>query len=170
VDGTLHADEWSDAACFKLTMGDAVYVKYAAGDLYLAYVVPPMPAAAGFAFDPDGGPSFDGDEFIVAVYGDPFASNGDEFGISRVNGAWQTGTTPDPTILVRCPPNQPNPVTYEWKIPLAKLGATPGQPHSFGFALDDAGDLWPAGLTVDSKNLPTDTTNWGKLSSSTNWQ
>ena len=170
VDGTIHADEWSDAACFNLSKGGAAYVKYAAGNLYLTYVVPPMSAAAAFAFDPDGGTTFDGDEFIVAVYGDPFASNGDEFGISRVNGQWMTGTTPNPAIVVRCPPNQPNPPTYEWKIPMSVLGVTPGQPHAFRFAINDATNLWPAGLTVDATGLPLDPSNWGQLSSSANWQ
>jgi hypothetical protein len=170
VDGTFHTDEWSDAACFKLTKGDAAFVKYAEDNLYLAYVVPPMAGGAPFAFDPDGGTTFEGDEFIIGVFGDPFSNNGDEFGISRVNGMWKNGTTPDPAIIVRCPPNQPNPPTYEWKIPLSKLGATPGQAHSFRFALIDAGDLWPAGLTLDAQNLPNDPSNWGVLSSSSNWQ
>jgi hypothetical protein len=170
VDGTFHTDEWSDAACFTLTKGDAAFVKYAEGNLYLAYVVPPMAGAAPFAFDPDGGTTFDNDEFIISVFGDPFANNGDEAGFARTNGMWKVGTTPDPSIIVRCPPNQPNPPTYEWKIPLSKLGATPGQAHSFRFALVDAGSLWPAGLTLDAQGLPNDPSNWGVLSSSANWQ
>jgi hypothetical protein len=168
IDGTLHQEEWADATCFTLGGGgDTVYAKYAAGSVYLAFsATPACGCGMSFVFDPDGGTSLDGDEFALALFDDPFGTDGDRVDSVVSGGAWVSGHAPA-GIVTRCPGSQPSPINYEIVVPFAALGITPGTPHTFKLAVDhpNAG-FWPAAATYPTgSNLPLQPSNWGQLSS-----
>jgi hypothetical protein len=121
-----------------------------------------------FMFDPDGKSSADGDEFDVSVFDDPFNADGDRNDLQLSGGTWSQGSAPA-GIVVQCPGNQPDPIRYEWSVPLSALGVTPGSPHSFRLAIVHASAHWPAGLAV-SNGASVDPSTWGTISSSSNWQ
>jgi hypothetical protein len=173
VDGTLHQEEWTDATCFTLgSSGDTVYAKYAGGSLYLAFsATPACGCGMSFVFDPSGGSTLDGDEFALALFDDPFNTNGDRGDFVVSGGAWVSGHAPA-GIDARCPGSQPNPINYEVVVPFAALGITAGTAHTVKLAIDHPNAaFWPAGVTYPaSSNLPLDPSNWGQLTSSANWR
>jgi hypothetical protein len=173
VDGTLHQEEWSDAACFGLgSSGDVVYAKHATGSLYVAFsATPACGCGMSVAFDPDGGTSLDGDEFALTLFDDPFGTDGDRGDYVVSGGAWAIGHAPA-GITTRCPGQQPNPINYEIVLPFAALGITSGTAHTFRLAVNhpQAG-VWPAAATYPTgSNLPLTPSNWGQLSSSNSWR
>ncbi len=170
VDGHLHAAEWDDATCFTVDGGDmTATIKYAGDFLYLATSgQPTCGCGMPFAFDPDGSGASDDDEFALSVFDDPFNVNGDRVEFRLTGGTWAAGAAPA-GIDVLCPEPQATPIRYEWKIPLATLGISPGQPHTFRLAVIHADAHWPTGLAVDA-GFSTDVTTWGELSSSSDWQ
>ncbi len=176
VDGTLHLDEWQDAACFTVTGTGAaspdmaVYVKYAGDSVYMATIgVPTCGCAMPFVFDPDGNTGLDGDEYAVSVFDDPFMTNGDRADFVIQGGMFVSGMAPA-GIVTMCPGNMPNPIVYEWKLPFTALGITPGSPHTYRMAIVHAMAKWPDTLTLNASGVPDDPSTWGPLSSSTNWQ
>ncbi len=173
VDGTLHFEEWADAACISLgASGDVAYLKYAAGNVYLAFsATPACGCGMSFAFGPADSATFDGTQFAVNVFDDPFSTNGDRGDFVIQNGGWTQGSAPA-GIVTACPGNQPNPINYEFKIPFAALRIQAGSAHTFGFAIDHpSGGVWPAGLALTAgSSLPGDPSTWGSVSSSANWQ
>jgi hypothetical protein len=170
VDGTLHADEWKDSACFVVAGGDTtVNMKFANGDLYMATSgVPSCGCPIRVQFDPDGNSAADGDEYAVGVFDDPFGKDGDRGDLVLQNGAFVTGTAPA-GIVTACPGSNPNPIRYEWKIPFAALGISAGKAHSFRMAIVHAAKHWPDGLVVDASDNAGDPANWGTIQSSANW-
>jgi hypothetical protein len=173
VDGTLHQEEWADATCFNIgTGGDVMYAKYSASAVYLAFsATPACGCGMAFAFDPGNGATLDGDEFVVDVFDDPFSANGDRGDFVVQGGAWTMGTAPA-GIVTMCPGNQPSPINYEFKVPYSALGITAGTAHTFRFAVNHPnGGSWPTGVTfVSGQTLPDNPSNWGQLTSSSNWQ
>lgn len=162
-DGTLHADEWTDAACFLA--GDmSIRAKYGADGLYLAASGPPTCGCPmGFVFDPDHAGDANGDEYIVALFDDPFDKDGDRGDFLLMNGTFMSGMGPE-GIVTACPGNMPNPVRYEIKLPYAAIGAPDGAPHDLGFAFYHANEHWPPTLVLDAMNAPTDPKSYGVLS------
>ncbi|HTJ84495.1 MAG TPA: hypothetical protein VL400_22405 [Polyangiaceae bacterium] len=163
VDGTLHADEWSDGECFLA--GDmTVVVKYGADTLYVAASgQPTCGCPMGFYFDPDPGAA--GDEFALALFDDPFETDGDRGDFVFDGSMWVQGAAPA-GIVTKCPGNQPTPVRYEIEMPYSALGLTAGTAHDVGFAFVHAGVHWPAGLSVGASGTPDDLSTFGKLSAS----
>ena len=89
-----------------------------------------------------------------------------------LTGTGLTMVAEDPSIVTACPGNMPDPIRYEWRIPLTRLGIVPGAKGQFQMAITHAGTDWPTGLAVDpamhavyQASEPT----WGTLLSST-WQ
>lgn len=162
-DGTLHADEWSDGTCFLA--GDMTIVaKYGTDGLYLAASgIPSCGCPMGFVFDPDHAGAATGDEFIVALFDDPFDTDGDRGDFLLMNGMFTSGMGPA-GIVTACPGNMPSPVRYEIKLPYAAIGAPSGAPHDLGFALYHASEHWPSTLVLDAMNAPTDPKSYGVLS------
>jgi len=160
VDGTLHADEWSDGTCFLA--GDMTIVaKYGVDTLYLAASgVPSCGCPMGFYFDPDGAGET-GDEFAIALFDDPFNTDGDRGDFVFQGGAWVSGDAPA-GIVTKTPGDQPSPVRYEIEIPYSALGLTAGTAHDVGFALVHASASWPAGLSI-ADGAPDDISTFGKL-------
>ncbi len=174
VDGTLHASEWSDGACFVAGNGGGaltIRMKYAGDALYLAASGDPTCGCGmPFHFDPDGGMTLEGDEFLVILADDPFGADGDRSDFVAQNGKFTMGSAPA-GIVTAGPPNMPAPVRSEWKIPLADLGITPGQAHTFRFAVNHAGQTWPATLQLaQSSNFSSTPATWGQVLSSTSWK
>jgi hypothetical protein len=172
IDGALHAAEWSDGVCVSSATSDmTMRFKYAGDSLYIAQAGnPTCGCPMPFEFDPNGNTMADGDEFAISVFDDPFATNGDRADLLLKNGKFVMGMVPA-GIEVMCPPNQPTPIRYEWKIPLAALGISPGTPHTFRFAHVHASAHWPSGVVIDpASNASIDTASWGTVSSSTNWK
>ena len=176
VDGTLHLEEWNDGVCFNV--GDAggpdmiIKMKYAGDSLYFASSgLPSCGCPMLFAFDPNGVAAANGDEFGIGVFDDPFQTNGDRVDDVLTAGVWNPGTVPT-GIVTACPGNQPSLIRYEWKVPLAALGITPGVAHTFGFAISHPGGArWPASITtVSPLDYPTDPAEWGAISSTALWQ
>jgi hypothetical protein len=172
VDGTYHAGEWGDAACLTVN-SDPVYVKYAGNTLYFAWsMTPACGCGAQVAFNADGAMTLDGHQIDLAIFDDPFTATGDAAEFTSQGGAWTAASAIDPGIVIANPPNQPTPVTYEIAIPLAKLGVTPGQASTVGLAIVHPNSAsWPAGVTTPmSSSQPSNPADWGKLTSSANWQ
>lgn len=167
VDGVLHADEWMDAQC--INTGDLdIYMKYDATTLYVAASgMPTCGCPMGFYFDPDK-QGMAMDEFLVALFDDPFNKDGDRTDFRLVNGKWIMGAAPM-GIVTACPGKQPNPIRYEIAVPFAALGITPKNAHDWGFAFVHAAAHWPSSLKVDPSGQATDTTTFGKITSSANW-
>lgn len=162
-DGVLHADEWSDGTCFFA--GDMTIVaKHGADGLYLAVSGPPTCGCPmGFVFDPDKAGAANGDEFVVAVFDNPFDVDGDRGDFRLVNGSFMAGMAPE-GIVTACPGNMPTPIRYEIKLPYAAIGAAAGAPHDLGFAHYHATKHWPASLVLDAMQAPTDPASYGVLS------
>jgi len=170
VDGTLHAEEWGDAACMRLSGDISVEIKHDAAAVYLAVAGPPTcDCAMPFYFDPDGQPVLDGDEYAVSVYDEPLKRDGDRADYVFRNGALVAGAAPD-GIVTRCPGSQPNPIRYEWRIPYTALGIAAGVPHQFHFAIVHADVRWPGTLTVDAQGVALHPADWATIRSSGNWQ
>jgi hypothetical protein len=170
VDGTLHLEEWNDAACFTVSGGDMVVrIKYSGDSVYMATSgLPTCGCPMPFEFDPDGSGAANDNEFDVSVFDDPFGTDGDRGNWILQNGAFVQSTVPA-GILVMCPPN-PSPVRYEWKIPFAALGITAGTAHTWRLAIIHASAHWPDGLAVNTEDVSVDPTNWGQMSSSSDWK
>ncbi len=172
VDGTYHSGEWGDAAC--ITVGqDPVYVKYAGSTLYLAWSMKPTCGCpAQLAFNTDGATSLDSHQIDLAILDDPFGATGDATEFTSEGGAWTMSASVAAGIVIANPPNQPTPVTYELAIPFSQLGLTTGQGQSVGFGVSHPmGGVWPTGLTVlMTTGQPATPGEWGKLTSSANWQ
>jgi hypothetical protein len=168
VDGVIHDVEWKDGACFNVIggAGMVVVVKYAGDSLYMATSGPPACSCGmQFYFLPLGGQNFG-----VTVLDTPVGTDGDRTDFTLAG----TGLVPaakDPAIVTACPGNMPNPVRYEWKIALARLGVVANSPGQFQMAITHAGTDWPTALKVDAamhavfeNGEPT----WGALTSP-NW-
>jgi len=173
VDGTYDQGEWADAAC--ITVGnDPLYMKYSGSNLYLAWsVTPACGCAMPIAFNPKDTSAFDGSQFAIAAFDDPFNDNGDATAFTYANNAWQDSSTVPAGVVIANPPKNPNPVTYEWEIPLASLGVTPGQPHSFTMAIyHNHAANWPADVSQPPAGslLPSSPAGWGTISSSSAWK
>ncbi len=169
VDGTLHDSEWSDGSCFVVGDGDmTVVMKYAGDSIYMATSgQPTCGCGMPFYFDPDGSGAANGNEFLWVVFDDPFNTDGDHSTQVLMNGAWVNGNAPA-GIESMCPGNQPTPVRYEWKIPLAAVAASPGASHSWRFAINHNSQVWPS--TLEPTSPSTDPTTWGTISSANDWQ
>ena len=161
VDGTLHADEWQDGACFELsTGGDTVYVKHDATKVYLAFSgLPACGCPMNFMFDPDG-TTTSGDEFALNLFDDPFQPDGDRADWKLTGSTWVAGTAPA-GIVTRCPGNQPSPIRYEVALPYAALGIVAGASHTFRLAIQHVSTGWPAAVAGGSQS--TDPATWGQL-------
>jgi hypothetical protein len=172
-DGTLHQEEWSDAACIDVgTGGDVIYAKYAGNDLYMAFsATPACGCGMAFSFDPDGHTAFDGDEFTIDVFDDPFMPDGDRGDFVMQGGNWVSGTAPS-GITSACPGHDPTPVNYELTVPFSALGITVGTPHTFRFAMNHPhGGTWPSGASIpQAMTIPVDPSTWGEVSSAHNWR
>lgn len=170
VDGKLHQEEWSDAACFTVGTGDMIVrVKYSGDSVYMATSgAPTCGCGMPFEFDPDGTGPANGNEFAISVFDDPFGDDGDRTDFVLQNGAFVQGTGPS-GIVIMCPGKQPSPIRYEWKIPFAALGITAGSPHTYRQAIIHSSAYWPEGLVLSS-GVALDPANWGQLSSRTNWK
>jgi hypothetical protein len=170
IDGSLHQEEWSDAACFTVASGDMVVrIKYSGDSVYMATSgSPTCGCGMPFEFDPDGTGAANGNEFAISVFDDPFGTDGDRSNYVLQNGAFVVGTVPT-GVVVMCPGNQPSPIRYEWKIPFAALGIIAGSPHSYRQAIIHSSAHWPDGLVLTS-GVAVDPTNWGQMSSSKNWK
>jgi hypothetical protein len=173
VDGALHVEEWNGATCFNIgSNGDVMYAKYAGDSLYLAFsATPACGCGISFSFDPDDAASLNEDEFSVSLADDPFGTDGDRADFVYQGGSWKAGAAPA-GIVTASPGNQPSPVNFEWKIPLSALGITPGSAHAFHLAVNHPnGGTWPAGVSISSSsNFPDNPSNWGEISSPTNWR
>ncbi len=174
VDGALHMNEWSDGACFVAGHPDGaltIRMKYAGDSFYMAVSgSPTCGCGMPFHFDPDGGTTLDGDEFIISLADDPITTNGDRADLIARNGAFTLGAAPA-GILTAGPPNMPSPVRSEWRIPLSVLGITPGHPHTFRFGVNHNGQMWPGTLRLDQMGqFSTKPDTWGQVSSSTSWK
>jgi len=171
VDGTLHMEEWDGATCFNVgDAGDVIYAKFAGDAVYLAFsATPSCGCPMAFAFDPDAGDSFDGDEFGVMVFDDPFNPDGDRSEGITDGDAWVEGSAPA-GIVTACPGAQPDPINYEWRIPFSALGITAGAEHTFGIAVNHPLDgVWPEGITLEG-TMPVDAGEWGRIGSPSGWQ
>jgi hypothetical protein len=172
VDGVYHAGEWGDAACF--TVGnDPVYVKYADGTLYLAWpMTPTCGCPAEIAFNADGAMTLDGHQIDLGIFDDPGSATGDASEFTSQASGWTQAASIAQGIVIANPPNMPSLVTYELAIPLSLLGVTVGHAGSIGLGVSHTmSGVWPAGLTVPSGMLqPATPSDWGKLTSSANWQ
>lgn len=162
-DGVLHADEWSDGTCFLA--GDmTVVVKRGTDGLYMAASGPPTCGCPmGFVFDPDHAGAANGDEYIVALFDDPFEKDGDRVDFVFQGGKFTSGMGPE-GIVTMCPGAMTTPIRYEIKLPYAAVGAVAGAPHDLGFALYHATEHWPSTLVLDAMNSPTDPASYGVLS------
>jgi hypothetical protein len=172
VDGTYKSGEWGDAACLSVG-SDPVYVKYAGSMLYLAWsMTPSCGCGAQVVFNTNGATNLDGHQIDLSIFDDPFTATGDSSEFTSQGGAWTALSSIMSGIVIANPPNQPSPVTYEIAVPLALLGVTPGQSSSVGLGFDHPqGGSWPAGITVPmTTDQPSNPSDWGKLTSSANWQ
>jgi hypothetical protein len=172
VDGTYSSGEWSDAACFSVN-SDPVYVKYAAGTLYLAWpMTPTCGCPAQLAFNTDGSMTLDGHQIDLGIFDDPGSATGDASEFSSAAGGWGSAATVAAGIVIANPPNMPTLVTYEIAIPFSLLGVTAGRVGTIGLGINHPmSGVWPAGLTVPSGMYqPANPADWGTLTSSANWQ
>jgi len=170
VDGTLHVEEWDGATCFNVgDAGDVVYARFAGDAVYLAFsATPSCGCPMAFAFDPNAGDGFDGDEFVVQVFDDPFNPDGDRSDLVADGDTWVEGDAPA-GIVTACPGGSPDPINYEWTIPFSALGITAGTAHTFKLAVNHTSSgSWPDGVTLGA-GLPDDPSNWGELSSPADW-
>jgi hypothetical protein len=142
IDGVLHDAEWSDGACFNLAAGDLVVtMKYANDALYLAMSGPPTCGCGmGFYFSPEAGK-----DFVISLFDDPFGTDGDRSDFTLDATGLVAGAV-DKDVVIHGPGNQPMPVSYEWKIPYAKLGIQKGGADSFKMAIVHSSASWPEGL------------------------
>jgi hypothetical protein len=167
VDGTLHAAEWADGACFNVmgTGGMVVVVKYSGDSLYMATSGPPTCGCPmQFYFEPLGGQNFG-----VQVFDDPVGKDGDRSDFTLTATGLMLAPMPDSSIVTACPGNMPTPIRYEWRIPLTKLGVPPGLPGQFQMAITHSGANWPTALAVNTSMHATfqnGEPTWGALKSS----
>jgi hypothetical protein len=150
-----------------------VYVKYSGTTLYLAWsMTPSCGCGAQVVFNTDGAMTLDGHQIDLSIFDDPFTATGDSSEATSQAGAWPALSTLMSGIVIANPPNQPTPVTYEIAIPFALLGISPGQGSSVGLGFaHPSGGSWPAGITTPMSNdQPSNPADWGKLTSSANWQ
>jgi hypothetical protein len=175
VDGVYHSAEWTDAACVTVgTAGDPIYVKYAGTTLYLAWSMTPVcGCAADLVFNQDTATTLDGHQISLGIFDDPAANGGDSFESTSQGGMWTALQAIASGIVIGNPAADGTDVeTYEIAIPFSQLGVTAGQPESVGFgASHSTSGVWPAGLSTDSgTGQPSNPADWGKLSSSANWE
>jgi hypothetical protein len=173
IDGVLHAEEWGDGTCFDVGGSGApdmvVRMKIAGDSLYFATSgLPTCSCGMKFYFDPSGMQGLDGDEFAVSVMDDPFLKDGNRSDFVFQAGKLVAGNAPG-GIETACPGNLPNPVRYEWRLPLSALGAKAGTTHPFRFAIVHAEAKWPAGLTVDGNGAASTPGTWGVVKPATAW-
>jgi hypothetical protein len=169
VDGTYHAGEWSDAACFGIGT-DPVYVKYSGTTLYLAWPMKPTcGCGAQLAFNKTAATSLDGNQFDLSIVDDPFSTTGDAAELTSQGGSWKQSPGIDPGIVIANPAMQ---TTYELAIPFSELGITAGQAHTVGLGVSHSlGGVWPAALTTPTgMPQPSNPSDWGKLTSSASWR
>jgi hypothetical protein len=162
VDGTLHAEEWTDGACFTLAGGDdTVYLKHDATNVYLAFsATPACGCPMAFMFDPDG-TTTSGDEFALGLFDDPFGTDGDRFDQTLTGTTWATGAAPA-GIVTKCPGSQPSPIPYEISLPYSALGITAGGTHTFRLAIQHVTLGWPSAVAGSTQS--TDPSTWGTIS------
>jgi hypothetical protein len=164
IDGTLHAEEWSDGVCFDAG-GDTVVMKHDATQVYLAFsATPSCGCPMNFMFDPDG-TGTSGDEFSLNLFDDPFQTDGDRSDWTLSGTTWSSGTAPA-GIVTRCPGGQPSPINYEISLPYAALGITAGGTHTFRLAIQHVLAGWPAAVAGGSSQS-TDPSMWGTISATT---
>jgi len=172
VDGAYHSGEWNDAACFSIG-NDPVYVKYAEGTLYLAWpMTPTCGCPAELAFNSNGATTLDGHQIDLGIFDDPGSATGDASEFTSQAGGWMMASAIGQGIVIANPPNMPSLVTYELAIPFSQLGVTAGQAGTIGLGISHSmSGVWPAGLTLPTGMLqPGNPADWGKLTSSANWQ
>lgn len=169
VDGTLHLEEWSDGTCFPAA-DLAFRGKYEGDYFYMAFSGPPTCGCPiWLVIDPDSSGGADGDEFAIGVFDDPFGADGDRAELVLQAGQWQIGAAPD-GITVLCPGASPNPVRYEWSIPMSALGLAPGGSGGFRMAIVHADATWPADVDIPAGQvLPIDPDGWATVESSSAW-
>ena len=172
VDGVYHEGEWSDATCV-LVGSDPVYLKFSGETLYLAWpMTPTCGCPAQLAFNTDAAQTLDGKQFDLGIFDDPGSATGDSSEYLSTGGAWVASSSVASGIVIANPPNSPPLVTYELAVPFSSLGITAGQAKTVGFAVNHPmSGLWPSGLTVPTGMYqPATPSNWGKLTSSVDWQ
>lgn len=172
IDGALHAEEWQDAVCFSSVFMDGsvdevFYMKYAGDKLYFASSGPVQPGGImHYVFDPTASDGFNDQQFGAGLFDNPFGDGGDggTYGLSggKIKGPGPSG------IEIHNPPNQPDPIRFEWSIPLSALGIAPGSSHTFSLGYVNEGtpqgeSRWP------EKFDATKPSSWGRVSSTSQW-
>ena len=171
IDGEYDAGEWSDAAC--VTVGsDPVYVKVSGDNLYLAWAMTPTCGCpAEIVFNTDGSATLDGKQIALDIFDDPAKNGGDSGEAASKTGSWNTAGAVSSGVKIGNPAANGNVTeTYEISIPLSHLGISPGNAMTLGFGLShNMSGTWPTTLDATSF-VPADPSDWGKLTSASNWK